>query len=85
MPPYLTEEHWIAPSLGIWISQEVIYPRRMGSGMKWSRELASLNLADPDLSTFQPPQAYDVVTEDMHQVVCGQPAASPPQRQPRLH
>ena len=85
VPPYLTEEHWVATSLGIWISQEVVYPQKIGWTMKWSKELASLNLADPDLSTFQPPQAYDVVTEDLHQVVCGQPAASPPQRQPRLH
>ena len=85
VPPYLTEEHWVATSLGIWISQEVVYPQKIGWTMKWSKELASLDLTNPAPSTFQPPEGYDIVTEDMHQVACSQLAAAPSQRQPRLH
>jgi hypothetical protein len=69
-PPYLTEEHWVAPSLGIWISQEVEYPRRLNRTIKWSKELASLSLAEPDFSKFLPPMDFQTVTEEMHQVPC---------------
>lgn len=84
-PPYLMEEHWIAPGLGIWISQEVDYPRKLNRTLKWSRELANLETTEPDALLFEPPQHYSVKTENMHKVPCEKMSASSPIVRPRLH
>jgi hypothetical protein len=42
-------------------------------GDKYSEELTSLNRDEPDLSIFRPPEGYDVVTLEMHEVPCNQP------------
>ncbi len=73
-PPYLREEHWISPLLGIWLKQEVDYP--MGNHtIKWMRGVASLSLNDPEPSTFEPPRGYTVLTETMHRSPCEQHSA----------
>lgn len=84
-PPYLMEEHWIAPSLGIWVSQEVDYPRKLNQTLKWSRELANLEATEPDALLFEPPQNYTIKKENMREVPCGRRPALPPIVPPRLH
>ncbi|MGA7339808.1 MAG: hypothetical protein WBE72_03385 [Terracidiphilus sp.] len=37
-----------------------------------ARELVSLDLSEPHPSVCQPPEGYEVVTEEMHQVPCQQ-------------
>ena len=39
---------------------------------KRTREVLSLTIGEPDLSLFQPPEGYEVVTEEMHEVPCQQ-------------
>lgn len=65
-PLVRTTEIWIASNPGI-VLREVIDDPRMG---KTTREVTSLDLGEPDMATFQPPDGYTVVTEEMHQVDC---------------
>ena len=69
-PPYVMEEHWSSPLLGIWLEQEVDYPASRAHNIKWSRKLANLSLNEPEPSTFEPPRGYAEVTETMHKVAC---------------
>lgn len=62
-------ETWSAPSLGIALRSTHDDPQ---SG-KSSTEVVRLDLSEPPLSTFQPPEGYKVVTEEMHQVPCQSP------------
>jgi hypothetical protein len=61
-------ETWMAPSLGIALRQVSDDPQ---SG-KMTRELVGIYLNEPDPSTFQPPEGYEVVTQEMHPVPCQQ-------------
>lgn len=63
-----TDESWVAPSLGLTLRQISDDPQ-MG---KTTRELVNLDLSEPDPSVFQPPADYEVVTDEMHAVPCGQ-------------
>jgi hypothetical protein len=81
-PEYLMEEHWASPLLGIWLQQEVDYLPSPNHNLKWSRRLASLNLNEPQPSTFNPPAGYTTVTETMHQVPCEVRAAGNRETQP---
>jgi hypothetical protein len=71
-PPYLSEEHWAAPSLGIWVMQEVNYPRKLNSTLKWSREPVSIDVSEPDPLLFEPPREYPVTSLQMRQVSCSE-------------
>lgn len=69
-PPYLNEEHWIVPSLNLWVSQEVEYPRKINRTIRWSRELVSIKDSEPEAALFQPPPDYPVTDEEIHSVSC---------------
>jgi len=61
-----TDENWYAPSLGLQLRSVTDDPQ---TG-KNTKEVVSLSLGEPDPSTFQPPEGYEVVTETMHEVPC---------------
>lgn len=84
-PPYLSEEHWVATSLGIWVMQEVTYPRKLNSTLKWSREPVGIEVSEPDPLLFEPPQEYPVTSLEMHQVSCTELAPPAPAQSPHLH
>lgn len=67
-PLVRTTESWMAPSLGIELRSTTDDPQ---SG-KMTRELVSLDLNEPDPSTFQPPEGYEAKAEEMHPVACQQ-------------
>jgi hypothetical protein len=73
-PPYVMEEHWKSPLLGMWLEQEVDYPTSRAHNVKWSRKVANLNLNEPEPSTFDRPRGYTELTETMHRVECENPA-----------
>jgi hypothetical protein len=39
---------------------------------KRTRELVELSQSEPDPATFQPPEGYEVVTQELHEVPCQQ-------------
>lgn len=39
---------------------------------KRTREVVSLTIGEPDLALFQPPEGYEVVNEEMHEIACQQ-------------
>jgi hypothetical protein len=84
-PPYLREEHWASPLLGIWLKQEVDYPPSTKHNIKWSRRVTNLNLNEPEPTTFEPPKDYIVVTETMHQVPCENPVERKALQESRTH
>jgi hypothetical protein len=61
-----TNESWFAPSLGFEVRRINDDPR---SG-KSTTEVTHLDLSEPPLATFQPPEGYEVTVEEMHQVPC---------------
>ena len=61
-----TQESWTAPGLGLELRAVRDDPR---SG-KTTREVQSLDLGEPPISMFQPPEGYKMVTEQTHQVDC---------------
>jgi hypothetical protein len=61
-------ETWIAPILGIALRQVSVNPLNGAT----TREAVSLDLSEPDMATFQPPDGYTVVTEVLHQAACQQ-------------
>jgi hypothetical protein len=65
-PLVSTTESWFAPSLQMSLRDVWDSPQ---TGKRTS-EVVSLSLSEPDPSTFQPPEGYEVVTETMHQVPC---------------
>jgi hypothetical protein len=68
-PLVRTAERWWAPSLGGLTLRDITDDPQSG---KSTRQLVSLDLSEPDPSTFQPPEGYEVVTEEMRQVACQQ-------------
>ncbi|UWZ83253.1 hypothetical protein [Occallatibacter riparius] len=83
-PPYLNEEHWVVPSLNLWVSQEVEYPRKANWTVRWSRELVSINDSEPETYMFQPPSTYPVTMEMMRQVSCKDLEGPKPPESPHL-
>ena len=61
-----SNETWMAVNLGITLRQVNDSPQ----GGKTTTEVVRLDLSDPPLSTFQPPEGYEVVTEELHKVAC---------------
>ena len=67
-PLVRTSEAWIAAGLSIPLRQITTDPR---TGLE-TREVISLDLAEPPLSTFQPPEGYEIEMEELHEVPCQQ-------------
>jgi len=65
-PLVTTTDTWVAPNLGIAL-REVQDNPQMG---KTTTEVQSLDLSQPVMATFQPPEGYAVVTDEMRQVPC---------------
>lgn len=59
-------ENWWAPSLGMMLRSVTDDPR---SG-RTTREVQSLDLGEPPVSMFQPPEDYKVIAQQLHQVDC---------------
>jgi hypothetical protein len=67
-PITTTREMWRAPGFPFLLREAYDDPR---TG-KRTRETVSLTIGEPDLSMFQPPEGYEVVNEEMHEVPCQQ-------------
>lgn len=63
-----TNEIWFAPSLGFEVRHLIDDPQ---SG-KTTTDVTHLDLSEPPLSTFRPPEGYEVTVEELHQVSCEQ-------------
>jgi hypothetical protein len=83
-PPYLNEVHWVVPSLNLWVSQEVEYPRKVNWTIRWSRELVSIKDSEPEAYMFQPPSTYPVTKETMRSVSCEELEGPKPPQSPHL-
>jgi hypothetical protein len=59
-------ELWNAKSLGL-VVREVREDPVTG---KETKELVELSQSEPDPSTFQPPEGYEIVTQELHAVRC---------------
>jgi hypothetical protein len=59
-------ENWFAPSLGLEMRQVHDDPRNG----KTTMEVTHLDLSEPPLALFQPPEGYEVTVEELHQVPC---------------
>jgi hypothetical protein len=68
VPLVTVSESWMAPNLGITLRQ-ITDSAQTG---KSTREAVSLDLGEPDSSLFQPPEGYEVTTDEMHPVACQQ-------------
>jgi hypothetical protein len=68
-PLVSTTESWTAPSLGISL-RTVRDDPQLG---KSTTEVVRLDLTEPPLSTFQPPDGYKIIVEEMHQIACQVP------------
>jgi hypothetical protein len=66
-----TNENWFASSLRLNVRTINDSPQ----GGKSTTELTHLDLSEPPLATFQPPEGYEVTTEELHQVPCEVPQA----------
>lgn len=66
-PIVTTREVWTSTEMQ-WPVREVTDDPRSG---KRTRELVDFAPGEPDPTTFQPPEGYDVTTEELHQVTCG--------------
>ena len=67
-PITTTEEMWRTPGLPFPL-RDIYDDPRTG---KRTREVVSLTIGEPDLSLLQPPEGYEVVNEEMHEVPCQQ-------------
>lgn len=65
-PLVTTTESWRSASLGIEVRRISDSPQSGKSTM----ELVSLDQSEPLITTFQPPEGYEVTTEELHQVAC---------------
>jgi len=65
-PLVRTSETWMATGLNL-VVREVSDDPQSG---KRTKELVSLSQSDPDPQAFQPPEGYEVVNEEMHEVPC---------------
>lgn len=68
-PLVTTNENWLAaaPNLRRLVVREIMDDPRSG---KTNRELTSFVQGDPDPSLFEPPQGYEIVKQEQHEVVC---------------
>ena len=64
-------EVWNAKGLPLPLRQIISDPR---SGTE-IREVVSLDLSEPPLSTFQPPEGYEIIVDELHEVPCQFPQA----------
>jgi hypothetical protein len=64
-----TTEVWTTPGLLVPLRQITTDPR-MGTE---TREVIGLDLGEPPLSTFQPPEGYDIQVDEMREVPCPNP------------
>ena len=65
----------------IWSDENCLTLRRIEedpTDARYFEDLISLNRAEPPLSTFQPPEGYEIVTLEMNEIPCDQPKASSP-------
>jgi hypothetical protein len=69
-PIVITHERWMSRGLGVGLVLRSIDddPR---SGVT-TREVTNLTQGEPDPALFQPPDGYEVKTEELHQVACAQ-------------
>lgn len=67
-PLVRTTEVWFSPLVPRAL-REVTDDPRMGRS---TTEVVKLDLSDPPLDTFQPPEGYTIKVEELHQVECGQ-------------
>ena len=65
-PLVRTTETWTAPGLLMPLRQNTFDPR---TGTE-TREVVSLDLSEPPLSTFQPPEGYEITVDELHEVPC---------------
>jgi hypothetical protein len=65
-PMVTTTESWHSASLGFEVRQVSESPQSGKSTM----ELVSIDQSEPPITTFQPPEGYEVTTEELHQVQC---------------
>jgi hypothetical protein len=65
-PLVRTTETWTAPGLPTPLRQISSDPR---TGTE-TREVVSLDLSEPPLSTFQPPEGYEITVDELHEVPC---------------
>jgi len=70
-PLIRTTEIWNAKGLPLPLREIVSDPR---SGVQ-TREVVSLDLSEPPLSTFQPPEGYEITVDELHEVPCQSPQA----------
>lgn len=68
-----TSEFWESNDLNLNLSEASTGLQNGNHPGKYTKtkELIDLKLGEPDRSLFQPPQDYEVVTEQLHQVQCG--------------
>ena len=69
--PFVTSERWVSTGSCLLVSMVVEYPFKPGWTKKYSHELVKQTMGEPDAKMFAPPDGYDVVTEEMHEVPCG--------------
>jgi len=67
-PLVRTNESWMAPGLDFPLRQVDTDPQ---NGTR-TTEVVSLDLSEPDPTTFQPPEGYEVVIDELHEVPCQQ-------------
>jgi hypothetical protein len=68
-PLVRTNESWTAPGFDFPLRQVDTDPQ---SGTR-TTEVVSLDLSEPDRATFQPPDGYEVVVDELHEVACSRP------------
>jgi hypothetical protein len=66
-PIVISSESWVAPSLGGLELRRVVDDPMNGTTRT---ELTRLDLSEPPLATFQPPDGYEVVHIELHKVAC---------------
>jgi hypothetical protein len=69
-PIVTTQETWWSKGIGVGLLLRSVYddPRNGTT----TREATSLSLGEPDPALFQPPDGYEVKTDELHQVPCAQ-------------
>lgn len=65
----ITQESWYACSLGLQLRSVNDNPQNG----KTTMEVTRLDLSEPPLATFQPPEGYEVKTAEFHEVPCQEP------------
>ena len=69
--PFITNEQWVAIDPRLLVRQVVEYPFKPGRTKTYSQDLVKLTMGEPDAEMFEPPEGYEIVTEEMHEVPCG--------------